>query len=554
MGPDLKDTYARQALDQIPRLLGNQDRNPYSPTYGCFHRDYWLDKTSDFPDAVRQFGVHSLALIYKHDFPGNPYRGQSKIREWTTAGLDYWAKIQHRDGSFDEFYPYERGWVGPTAFTTFTAIEALNLLGDEIPPAIAERVCSAIQRAAYFITAGQKEEDHLANHHAMACLAVWKAYRLLDDPALKEGYERLWTGFLGYHNPDEGWSIEYDGVDPGYLSAVVSFLGKIYQDNPDPGIYEVLRQSVEFCAYFVYPDDFYAGSLGSRNTLHFYPHGFEIMSNKLPMAATIAETMLRSLEDGNLVPPRIMSDRYVYYRVSEFLQSYLDYNPRQSELPPLPYQSDSLSEYFPKSRIHARSTGQHYTIANLAKGGVFKVFNRQDGRLLLNNCGLIGKLDDGRVVTTQWIDPEYECQADAQGWTVSGNMHVVPSNKLFTPTKHILFRIVLLLFGWNPAFSHLIKGRIRKILMLGQRPVPVRFKRSLRIDSQTISLIDNIYLNGDVSFASLSSAGEFFVRYVPQSRYFQINELAVSGKEIYPQELEVLNDQRHLTLKSEVRA
>src|SRR5262245_22921033 len=242
----LRDVYARKALSQIPRLLSLQDRNEFSPTYGCFHRDYWLFKTSDFPDAVRQFGVQSLALVYKHDFPSNPYKGQAKVRDWTIAGMDYWASIQHEDGAFDEFYPAERGWVGPTAFTTFTMVEALQLIGDEVPIPVKERVLSAIRNAARFIAKGESEEDHLANHHAMACVAVWKAYSLLGDADLKEGYDRLWKGFLTYHNSEEGWSREYDGVDPGYLSATVSFFGKIYQVNPDPAILKVLKESVEF--------------------------------------------------------------------------------------------------------------------------------------------------------------------------------------------------------------------------------------------------------------------------------------------------------------------
>ena len=37
--------------------------------------------------------------------------------------------------------------------------------------------------------------------------------------------------FKTYHDFEEGWSKEYDGVDPGYLSATISFLGKIYQEN-----------------------------------------------------------------------------------------------------------------------------------------------------------------------------------------------------------------------------------------------------------------------------------------------------------------------------------
>ena len=181
-----KNIYSKKALNQIPRLLGNLDRNQFSPTYGCFHRDYWLDKTSDFPDAVRQFGVHSLALVYKYEYPGNIYYGNEKIRDWAIAGLIFWAKIQHSDGSFDEFYPYERGWVGPTAFTCFTTVEAVTILKNEISDAEKKTIFKAIKKAAYFISEGESEEDHLANHHAMACLAVWKSYELLGDEKLKK--------------------------------------------------------------------------------------------------------------------------------------------------------------------------------------------------------------------------------------------------------------------------------------------------------------------------------------------------------------------------------
>lgn len=535
------DIYARKALCQIPRLLGNQDRNPFSPTYGCFHRDYWLDKTSDFPDAVRQFAVHALALVYRFDFPGNIYKANEKIRDWVIAGLDFWARIQHNDGSFDEFYPYERGWVGPSAFTTFTSVEAYTLLKDEIPTAVAERVRNAIRRAATFIAAGESEADYLANHHAMACLAVWKAYRLLGDPVLEAGYRRLWEGFLSYHNAEEGWSREYDGVDPGYLSATVSFLGKIYQDNRDSAILEVLRQSVEFCSYFVYPNGFYAGSLGSRNTLHFYPHGFEILAREVPLAAAIAEKMLAALGEDKLVPPEIISDRYVVYRVPEFLQAYLDYGGRPAELAQLPYERKPFSRYYPAARIFVANRPRLYVIANLAKGGVVKVFDRLSGRLVLNDCGLIGRLEDGRVVSSQWIDPQYQCRADDSGWEVSGPLHVVPSNKLFTPLKNLIFRAGLVSLGWIPTFSHLLKGQIRKALILGQRAVPIRFRRCLRFDGDRVLISDEIRLEGKKKLTALSMGDEFFVRHVPQSRYFQAQELDVKGFLLLQNELRTLN-------------
>ncbi len=540
------DVYAHKALNQIPRLLGNLDRNPYSPTYGCFHRDYWLDKTSDFPDAVRQFAVHALALVYQYDFPGNIYRHQPKIREWAIAGLDYWTQIQHKDGSFDEFYPFERGWVGPSAFTCFTISEAYHLLREEIPAETRERVLAAIRRTAYFIAAGESEEDHLANHHAMACLAVWKAYRLLDEPALKAGFERLWQGFLTYHNYQEGWSREYDGVDPGYLSATVSFLGKIYQDHPNPEIFQVLRQSVEFCSYFAYPNGFYAGSLGSRNTLHFYPHGFEILAGQLPTAAAVAEKLLQGLGEGALVPPDIISDRYVVYRVPEFLQAYLDYTPRPDTLPPLPYQQSALRSFFPLSRIFVKTDPRHYTVANLAKGGVVKIFDKETGRLRLNDCGLIGQLADGRLVSSQWVDPDYHGQETEDGWEVSGYLNVIPSNKLFTPLKNIIFRSALIAFGWSPTFSHKLKGQIRKTLILGQRSVPVHFRRRLHLTEKQALLIDQLKIEGNLRFQSLSVGDEFFVRYVPQSRYFQAQELAVNGYTLNEAEMDHLNRDKEM--------
>ena len=549
----MRNIYAEKAISQVPRLLSLQDRNSFSPTYGCFHRDYWLYKTSDFPDAVRQFGVHALALVYKHDFPNNIYKGEAKIRDWAIAGLDFWSRIQHRDGSFDEFYPFERGWVGPTAFTTYTSVEAYKLMEGEIPEEVAGRVRASIRRAAYFIARGESEEDHLANHHAMACLVVWKSYQLLEDVELEKAYKRLWQGFLKYHNSDEGWSREYDGVDPGYLSATISFLGKIYQTNPDPGILEVVRQSVEFCSYFVYPNGFYAGSMGSRNTLHFYPHGFEVFAKEIPLAAAVAEKMLQGLAEGKLVPPEIISDRYVFYRVPEYLQAYLDYTPRNQEMPLLPYECPSLDKYFPHSKIWVMKTQQKYCIANLAKGGVLKVFNCETGNLVVNDCGIIGELGDRNIVTSQWIDPGYECKKTENGWEVSGSMNIVPSNKLFTPLKNVIFRTVLILLGWHPTFSHMLKGRIRKMLMLGNRSVPVHFKRKLSVSSDSITLASEVVLQGNEKLKRLSFGDEFFVRYVPQSRYFQAQELDVSGEMLESVALEQLNKSGKIAKEKSVR-
>lgn len=109
-GQLLRRAYSDRALAQVPRLLSLQDRNEFSRTYGCFNREYWLCRTLDFPSSIAQFGVHSLALAYTQPFPDNPYYKQPKILLWALAAIDYWIRIQRPDGSFDEFYPNERGW------------------------------------------------------------------------------------------------------------------------------------------------------------------------------------------------------------------------------------------------------------------------------------------------------------------------------------------------------------------------------------------------------------------------------------------------------------
>jgi len=49
---ELRNIYALKAVTQIPRILSLEDRNPFSKTYGCFDRRFWLDKAADFPTAL----------------------------------------------------------------------------------------------------------------------------------------------------------------------------------------------------------------------------------------------------------------------------------------------------------------------------------------------------------------------------------------------------------------------------------------------------------------------------------------------------------------------
>ena len=200
-------------------------------------------------------------------------------------------------------------------------------------PESVQRVLGAIRRAAHFVAAGEAEEDRLANHHALACVAVWHAWELLGDRELQVGFERVWRGSCAIATPREGWWQEYDGADPGYLSATVSFLGKLYLLKPSPEIVGLAREAIEFASYFAYPDGHYAGSLGSRQTLHFYPHGVEIFADQIPLASARSPSGCRRGWLAGAGAASIIPDGYMPWRLAEFLLAYRDARPRAADLP-----------------------------------------------------------------------------------------------------------------------------------------------------------------------------------------------------------------------------
>ena len=61
------------------------------------------------------------------------------------------------------------------------------------------------------------------------------------------------------------------------------------------------------------------------------------------------------------------------------------------------------------------------------------------------------------------------------------------------------------------------------------------------IKDNTIFLADELKIDGNVKFKKLSFGDEFFVRYVPQSRYFQSQELEIAGEMLDAQSINEIN-------------
>ena len=529
----MKNIYAEKALEEIPRLLSCLDRNPFSPSYGCFNREYWLTRTRDFPDAIAQFGTLSLALVWSFEFPGGQqYYKNPEIKKWIEASIRYWIKIQHSDGSFDEFYPNERGWAGPTGFLLYSMLRSYEVMENEFPNELKELFFKAVKKSAWFL-ATREEPGVLANHHAMALLPVYQSYHHLKKidaefaNQLRSHFNDRMKSFLSYCDP-EGWSLEYDGADPGYLSATVSFLSKMqrYMDGTESwkgDVDGVIKRAISFCSYFFYPNGSYGGTLGSRQTLHFYAHGFELQSPSNSLAAALGDFGRQSLAEGKLVPPGIQDDRYYLYRIPELLEAYIDSpsTPAQgTEM--VAFQRAPFEQHFEHAKFYIKNTNNHYLLLNLAKGGVLKIYDKKTRALVFSDDGMVAQLEKGSRLTTQWIGEEYVIQQTGNDWSVTGNFHAIPY-KYFNPITMIAFRAFMILTGWNAHVAEWIKGVIRNLLMTKASTSSIQFERHFSFQDTEIS-IRNV-IRSQKSIATLRIGGQFASRYVPQSRYFQHEEL-----------------------------
>src|SRR6266508_5970652 len=76
-------------------LLSQQDRDPYSPTYGCMDRRYWGWKLVDYAEATFQRNVYPLNWWLTHGShdPEIIY----VLREAVQAGIAYATRIQHKE-------------------------------------------------------------------------------------------------------------------------------------------------------------------------------------------------------------------------------------------------------------------------------------------------------------------------------------------------------------------------------------------------------------------------------------------------------------------------
>lgn len=537
-----RDWYAFEALRALPRLILMIDGNRFSDTYGCFDREFWHYRTVDFPCGMSQEFCLPLALAYAHDFPHNPYRGAERLRELVIASMEFARKASHPDGSTDDYFPFERA-LGALVFSTYAMTESYLVLGLDRP----DLIDFFRLRGDWLIA--HNETGQLANHQAFAALALYNVYLLTHDEKYRAASLRFRDITLSWQH-DEGWFQEYEGADPGYHSCSIAFLTKLYAKSQDEALVEPIRRAIEFAAYFMHPDGSYAGEYGSRNTYHFYPHGFEYWSDRVPDAAWVAQmTLSRALPERR----RYFNDdnRMAAHYVYDWMHAWLDYRPGHGALP---LARPPETRYFSDAKLLVKRTARYHAVASAAKGGVIKVFDRQGP--VMSDTGLMLRTQGGDVLVPHLVDDEHT--SEVRGLTANGSadapLTLRASGRLSkrryplpSPVKQMAFRGMNLTVGRFGAGA--VRAILQKVLITGKPRTDARFERTIQLTDDDVVVRDVVDLSATsaVQVEEAAVGSDATSIYVANSNTFQESVL-LPWVEVPPADVARLNRERRLAL------
>jgi hypothetical protein len=460
------------------------DRNPLSPTYGCFDRQFWHYRTADFPCGMNQeFGL-PLALAYAHELPGSRWRGEPRLRELALAAVDFARRSAHRDGSCDDYYPFERA-LGATCFALYACAESCRILGCSDGPLLEHLV-----RRARFVSAHQ-ESGRLSNHQALAALAMFTVSRLARVAELEVAARERAKLALSWQDP-EGWFMEYEGCDPGYLTLSIDFLAKLRDAAGWEFLDEPLEHAVAFARDFVHPDGSFGGEYGSRNTFNYMPHGFELLADRLPAARELADGWLWGVLEGHHAANE--DDRIFVHPAFDQIQAARTVLERGDRpLPAAPPAMRPGVRHYERAGLLVVERGRLHLVMALRKGGVFKAW--RDGRLVASDTGFVASPAGGGRTFVSHLSHQVggtDAQAVTEVDTKGGRARVITplgwtSRQLPSPLKQALFRAVTGTAG--RVAPNLVRGALQRVLITGRRLAPFTLQREINwsVDPPTVT-------------------------------------------------------------------
>lgn len=494
-------------------LLSEINRDPTSASHGCFDRRYWSWKLSDFPEATFQRNVSNLAwFMSNHGREADP----KMIREAVIAGLLFAVKIQHRDGSFDQAFPFERSF-GATGFLIPDLVNAYLAVKPGCSQEQIWKIENCLFKASNFVLFGAERHGLISNHLAGAALGLFKTGYLFENEKFLEKASGL-TDFVIANQSPEGWFPEYGGADPGYQSLCMHYLAQIYKIHPSSYLKAALEKSLEFLQYFIHPDGSFGGEYGSRRTEVFYPGGIALLANDFSTAASIDQFMRESIEDGRTVTLMDIDMGNTAPLLSSTILAF-DTKMQNARMVSLPFMQSRLEKHFPVAGVGVYGSRCYYTILGASNGGVLKIFDKQKELLVEDDCGAFGYTDKGKSISTQSTQSQNAFSFENNFYHCESAFYTLRQSQT-TPFNYLVLRILNLTFMRISFLNETIKKFLVAWLTKTNRKYPLFRLRDISFNEESIEIKDHFYKKGKLKLAALAQGVKFNAVHMASSRYF----------------------------------
>ena len=509
-------------FERVARLAFSMwNRDPASPSFGSFDRQYWGWKYKDFSDATLQYAVR-LAVEYARA------RGTVNALPGLLHGFaSYCARIQRSDGSFDQCYPYERtpGVVFDILSTLIYVRQSPHLESD----AAKSELDRTIAHAARFALRTAETHGAIANHYAEYAyeLLHYARYARSDEAAAKaQGYlDRA----LALFDRVEGWFEEYGGPDAGYQTRTLRYLAKIAElERPD--LWPVVFRAAEFVGELMMPDGSLHPMLGSRSTALLYPSAFEILARRDGRFRALAFRVRLAWHERRVPLPSEIDFCNAIRLADDARDAAAACVTEPAAADPAPAGTGSVD--FPRAGIAIRKSAARVVYVNWRLGGVAVVYSRTHDRwnLSYEDSGYLLKSIGETGIWLTRMPNSGELSHGSAGSLLLRVSFLRSLHDEVTPGRLIVLRVLnmtLLRFQW-------IADWFRKIVvrrLMGNRlAAPVHLDRRIDITDSVVTIADRFSIDARAD-SSLRNGALYRCRrvtgtHMASSRYFQDQELA----------------------------
>lgn len=520
-------------LARMPGILTQLDRDPDSPTFGSFDRNFWHYKIRDFSSIILQQGILIPHTLYRYGFQDNGYYQNPVALGWVNGALRFWASQQLRTGAFNEYYPWESGYP-PTAFSLYAVglvARDRNYVMDD------EQVTKAMQKAARWLMAHREIQAY--NQEAAGLAGMFLCKNIpgirIDEAKLHQRLDLLLAG-----QSPEGWFPEYGGPDTGYLSVTIDCLWDIYESTGNPKIMEALEKAAGYIASMISVSGHTPVMINARNTDYIVPYGLTRLGSSNPLAAKIVTTLFSNVTSPGHFLHRT-DDRYACHYVYQSCFRSLPYlGAMAAGDVVLPNESAGQINWKEAGIRIQHDPGKRSVYVYAKKGGIVNVFDTQGIRGV--DYGWRARPGKGKVAVTHWLDENYTVEMPEQDLiTVKGKMSKHGWMKS-SPLRHIVLRVASFVFGYR------LMARLRKVMIFGGSPVGVEFERRIQVLEDRV-VIEDSFSGAGLKGLELYHAPHYSLRHVASAGNFVPEGMIPVAEDRY----KLPDNQRNLIISREIK-